>query len=253
MVNEVIEVNTSEEVKRKVVHRIMLSHVKGLDEQKAMELGVFDRISVMLCAMHMLNCVSVKVYADVEYMLKILGADSKREIRIACNQFQTAFDNFMRFWSNHYARSGNPVKEMNMQVEALYHQFMSWAQIPESWSLGDPQSTMKSEDYAILVTLDDIDIKFFNSVLDRELVEDPEETYIVTKYDRSTKKQITIENNMDKASAMMIAKRLSAEDKENLYIACLERTLTERRKELIPFKVYSANNIVGTVKKKVKD
>jgi hypothetical protein len=52
---------------------------------------------------------------------------------------------------------------------------------------------------------------------------------------------------MDKASALMVAKRLSDENKDNIYSASIIRDLVEKRTEVMPFKAFKANETVGKI------
>ena len=57
---------------------------------------------------------------------------------------------------------------------------------------------------------------------------------------------------MDKASAMMVAKRLSSDDEKNIYTASRVRDYTEKRVDVTPFKAYKANKVVGKLIKQFK-
>ena len=57
---------------------------------------------------------------------------------------------------------------------------------------------------------------------------------------------------MDKASAMMVAKRLSADDTTNIYTASMVRDYMERKTEITPYKAYKANETVGRLTKMQK-
>ena len=60
---------------------------------------------------------------------------------------------------------------------------------------------------------------------------------------------MTVEENMDKASAMMVAKRLSSEDSDNIYTASRVREYMERKTDIVPFKAYKENQVVGSLTK----
>ena len=90
------------------------------------------------------------------------------------------------------------------------------------------------------------------TTLKEEIVGDDEETWCVTKYDTKKHNQVTVEENMDKASAMMVAKRLSSEDSENIYTASRVREYMERKTDIVPFKAYKANETVGHLMKQFK-
>ena len=130
---------------------------------------------------------------------------------------------------------------------------MEWAQLPETWQLGESQHTETSGDVAIVVKRkDERDLYFHNSVLDAELVEDVTESWCVTKYDERTKEHTTCETDMDKASAMMVAKRLSSDDTSAIYTASIVREFVEKRTEVTPYKCYKSNETIGKLKKLVK-
>jgi hypothetical protein len=52
---------------------------------------------------------------------------------------------------------------------------------------------------------------------------------------------------MDKSSAVMSAKRLSANDGEDYYIASFVTDIEEKRTDVHPYKVYKDGEEVGTV------
>lgn len=252
---QVIEMRVSDEARKQVMNRITRAHVKGLDIDKAQELGVFQRMSLLLCGMHSLNAAAYRVFGGVEYLLGLLGADKKHEIRVACNQFQIAFDNYMQFWSRYYSNNGDAVKEMNGEVEELYHQFMKWAQLPESWALGEPQNLPDDTDIMLQITEEGNDkvLRFHKSNLKADVVGDIKESWMVTKYNRSKRQQVSVEEGLDKASSMMIAKRFSAEDPENIYTASCVREYTQEIMEVLPMKAFKGNKTIGSVRKVFKN
>ena len=251
---QVIELKVSEESRKQVMNRIEHAHIRGLDIEKAKELGVFKRISLLLCGMHSLNVVSNRIWGSVNLLLEMLHADKKHDIRVAYNRFQQAFDDYLSFWSKYYSSKGNAVKEMNNETEELYHQFMKWAQLPETWGLGDDQ-TLHSETYSMLQIAsdngDDV-IHFHRSMIDSEVVGEPDESWVVTRYDMGKRQQIIVGEDMDKASAQMVAKRLSADDKENVYIASRILQYTQKVKEVLPEKAYRCNEVIGNTRKVLK-
>ena len=50
----------------------------------------------------------------------------------------------------------------------------------------------------------------------------------------------------------MSAKRLSADDPENIYTATILQTFTEKRTDALPMKVYQAGEVVGNIGKEFK-
>jgi hypothetical protein len=128
---------------------------------------------------------------------------------------------------------------------------MDWAQLPTKWELGDKQRVDdEGLDVAIRINLDNgKQYTFKTTILKEDIVGDDNETWCVTKYDTKEHKQTTIEENMDKASAMMVAKRLSSEDDDNIYTASRVREYLERKTEIVPFKAYKENQVVGSLTK----
>ena len=249
-----IDMRVEEQVRHQVMNRITLAHVRGLDVDKAAELGVFDRMSMLLTGMFTLQSVAYRLYGGVEHMLVTLGASEKHDIRVACNRFNQAFDDFLRFWSSFYMKYSGAHKEMNGETEALYHQFMRWAQLPESWSLGEPQRTDDETD--AMMEFDqgegDLLLKFHRTILEHETIGDVKESWMVTKYDGKTKRQTVVEENLSKADAQMIAKRLSDNDNENVYAVSQIQEYTERRVDALPVKAYKANQIISNIRKTLK-
>lgn len=245
---EVIEIpnGLSEQVK----HAIKKVGIYGLDLEKAQELGVIDRISYMLCLMH--TCISAgnMVFADVGYMLDILHG-KRHEIGNACNQFERSFEKFMSFWSTNY-QSLEGVREMNKDTEDLYHQVMRWAKLRENWGLGEPIHTNTDTDTIVKIDLGDREIKIKRTNVDSETIGEVEESWCVTKLDMKTKQQTTVYTNMDRSSAQMSAKRLSAEDKDNIYTATILQTITEKRTDALPMKAYMGGDVAGRIGKEFR-
>jgi hypothetical protein len=142
---------------------------------------------------------------------------------------------------------------VNEETETLFRRIMEWAQLPMAWNLGDPQRVEDNGiDVAIRINTDEKQYTFRQTVLDGDIVGESEESWCVTKYDTKEHVQTSIEEGMDKASAMMVAKRLSQEDAENIYTASVVRTYMERKTEVTPFKAYKANETVGRLMKQFK-
>ena len=248
MKDEVIDIpnGLQEDVKR-IIKKV---GVYGLDVEKAQELGVIDRISYMLCLMHTCISAGYMIFADVDYMLDILHG-KKHEISKACNQFERSFSKFMTFWSANY-QTLEGVHEMNRETEDLYHQVMKWAKLRENWDLGEPIHTNSDTDTIVKIDLGDREIKIKRTTVDSETIGDINETWCVTKLDMASKKQQTVYRNMAKADAQMSAKRLSAEDKGNIYTATILQEITERRVDALPMKAYMNGDVVGRIGKEFK-
>jgi hypothetical protein len=222
-----------------------------LDFEKAKELGFFTRISNLLCAAHASIMAAYRIYGGVDYLLSEFGG-RKNEIAREMNVFEKAFTRFVNFWTDYYAH-GDAVREVNEETETLFRRIMEWAQLPMTWNLGDPQRVEDNGiDVAIRIDTDDKQYTFRKTVLDGDMVGESEESWCVTKYDTKEHVQTSIEEGMDKASAMMVAKRLSQEDAENIYTASVVRTYMERKTEVTPFKAYKANETVGRLMKQFK-
>lgn len=253
--NEVIELNGGVKLENNVEEIIKTVGVRGLDIQKAKELGVFQHISLLLCSMHTTVCAAYKIFSSVDYLLTQVGA-KKHEIKKACNDFEVSFDKFFRFFKDYYVDDYENERDRDIEVandvENLYHKIMEWSQLPENWQLGDEQRTKNTNGEIIKVQTEDITLTFNKCDLKKELVSEIKESWCVTKYDVHERAQTTINTGMDKASAIMVAKRLSAEDEKNFYTATTIREYTENKSEAIPFRVFRGNKTVGTHKKTFK-
>lgn len=247
----VIELNGASVVEDDIEKKIRTVGVRGLDFEKAKELGFFTRISNLLCAAHASIMAAYRIYGGVDYLLSEFGG-RKNEIAREMNVFEKAFTRFVNFWTDYYAH-GDAVREVNEETETLFRRIMEWAQLPMAWNLGDPQRVEDNGiDVAIRINTDEKQYTFRQTVLDGDIVGESEESWCVTKYDTKEHVQTSIEEGMDKASAMMVAKRLSQEDAENIYTASVVRTYMERKAEVTPFKAYKANETVGRLMKQFK-
>lgn len=245
---EVIEIPNG--LEEQVTRIIKTAGIQGLNIEKAVELGAIDRISNMLCLMHSCICVAYRVYGNVDYMLETLHG-KKHDINRACKQFEKDYERFMNFWRRTYQTTEGAI-EMNHETEKLYHQVMRWAQFPEDWQLGDNQYTEDNTDVMVYVPLHDVDLRLHRTTVESEPLSEPIEKWCVTKLEVATHKQTTVYTDIDKASAMMSAKRLSAEDTENIYTATILHTINERRTDALPMKAYMGGECVGKVGKEFK-
>ena len=250
--DRVIELVGSVTIADDVKKRIATTGIRGLSVEKAKEFGLFDRISNFLCAMHTGVAASYKVYEDIYLLLCNFGV-KKNEIVKACNDFDKAFDKFVRFWTDYY-KSKEYQNEVDAESDELYHKIMRWAQLPESWQLGDEQHSNTDDFRNVLqVNVNDSLFTFGVCTLNERSVGEDRESWCVTKFEPSTRKQICVEDNMDKASALMVAKRLSDEDRENVYTASIVRDFAESKTEVTPFKAFMANKTVGHLIKQFKN
>ena len=246
--DEVIEIpNGLSEQVRGILRR---TGIKGLNLDNAEELGAIDRISYMLCLMHACISAGYRVYGQVDYMLETLHG-KRHEISRACNQFEKDYKRFMDFWRQNY-QTADVIQDMNRETEDLYHQVMRWALLPEKWELGEPIHTTDDTDVIIKVETDDSELKFKRSMVESEVIGEPEESWCVTRLTMATKDQKTVYEDMDKSSAQMSAKRLSADDPENIYTATILQTFTEKRTDALPMKAYQAGEVVGNIGKEFK-
>lgn len=237
------------EIANDIQQKIKTTGVRGLDFEKAKELGVFQRMGCLLSVCHSSVLAAYRIYGEMDYLVDELRA-RKNEIAKEMNLYDKAFDRFVKFWTTYY---GN--KDSNSEVvdatESLYHNIMKWAQLPETWQLGDEQRIDNETDVAIHIKTDDKILTFRKASLNVENhIEN--ESWCVLKYNSKTNKQERVESDMDKASAIMSAKRLSDNDKESFYTAAIVQDVTERRTDITPFKVYKDKETVGKVVKNLK-
>lgn len=246
---ETIVIKAGADVVENVAKRIRTAGVRGLSTEKASELGVFNRLSFLLCAMHSSICAAYRIYGGVDYLLTEMGS-KRHEIKKACCDFEAAYDKFVAFWRGYQTKEG--VMEMNDEVEALFHQIMRWAQLPEDWQLGDVQHTDDDTDVLIKIDADEKLLKLHRATVESEAVGDVEEEYCVLRYEDGSKQQHCVERGMDRASAQMVAKRMSADDTAHIYTAAVLQTMTERRVDIMPIKAYKANKTIGNIRKVFK-
>ena len=246
--NRVIELSASSVVADDVEKRIRTVGVRGLDFEKAKELGFFMRISNLLCAAHASVMAAYRIYGGVDYLLSEFGG-RKNEIAKAMNDYEKSITKFINFWTGYYAH-GKAGQEVNEETEALFRHIMEWAQLPYQWNLGDPQRVDDNgTDVAIRINVNDKTLTFRTTTLQEEIVGQGEESWCVTKYDPKEHKQVCVEDKMDKASAMMVAKRMSDDDKENVYTASMVHETMVRKTVVTPYKAYQGNQTVGQITK----
>lgn len=244
MINDNIEIAGSVEVAEGIKNRVRTVGVRGLNAEEASRLGLFARMGNLLCVTHATIMAAYHIFGEFDYLIDKLHA-RKNEINHEMNLFDKAIVRFIKFWTNYYAQ-GKIQEEVNTETERLFHKIMDWAQIPEEWQLGDEQRTHTHQDVCIQVELlNDRVFTFHKTELNNEYVNEPEETWGVLCYDPSTNTQKSVNTNMDKASAMMVAKRLSEENPENIYTTAIIRDVVEKKTEVIPFKAFRNNQTVG--------
>ena len=243
MIKENVEIVGSVDVADDIKKRVQTTGVRGLDMEKAQEYGIFQRIANLLCVTHASIMAAYRIYGGVDYLIDQLNA-RKNEIAREMNMFDKAFDRFVKFWTGYYA-SGKSGAEVNFETENLYHKIMEWMQMPETWQLGEEQRTESKSDACIRVDLPNERVFTFHKASLNEEILDSKECWGVLCYDPKNNTQTSVNTNMDKGSAMMVAKRLSDENKENIYTAAIIRDVVEKRTEVVPFKAYMANETAG--------
>lgn len=247
MRNEEI-INIENGVTEQVKERVRTTGVSRLTIEQAQKLGVIDRISYLTCTMHACISAAYMVFGDIDNLLTQMGS-KKHEIKRACNDLDTAFDKYLSFWRINKYQTREGSREMGAEVDALFHQLMRWAQIPEEWQPGDAQHTADDADVMLRVDTPDREYTFRRTTVESNPLEDVEETWCVTRFDPKEKTQTTVNVGMDKASAQMVAKRLSSEDTERIYTASIMQTISERRVDVLPMKAYRGNELVSDVRK----
>ena len=244
LVIDIPEVIDKDSVKK----RIQSVGVKSLNIEEADRLGLFDRLSVLICAMHSLTVVEQKLYGQIDGLLA-LAQSKKYDIKNMCNKHQKNVEEWFRFWRLFQSDAGS--EEMSKEVEDLYNQFLRWTGIPKEWNLGDPQMAKPETEPMIVIERDDKIWRLFRDVAERETTEDEEDEWGVFYADREDGNRVLrcVEREMDKSSAQMSAKRWSVNNPENLYVVCLMKRVEEKRIDVIPHKAYNAGDMVGDVKK----
>lgn len=114
-----------------------------------------------------------------------------------------------------------------------------------SWQLGDKQRTDDNNDVCIRIELPNERVLTFSKTTVEERTIKSKESWGVLRYDAKSGTQTTVNVNMDKASALMVAKRLSDEDRECIYTAALIRDVVEAKTEITPYKAFKANGTIG--------
>ena len=242
----------SVKVAEDIEKRIQATGVKGLDFDAAREAGVFQRMSLLLCTMHSSIVAAYRIFGAMDCLAQDVKC-KRMDIAKTMNRFESEYDKFRKFWTDFYSCGASEV-DVNRDTEVLFRNIMKWAQIPEHWNIGDAQRLNDNFDSVITVDCDDESdnvINFFKSEIEIDS-ECTDESWCVTKYDTMLCRQVVIEEGMDKASAKMVAKRFSSDDKENLYVASQVRDVIRKERVITPFVVYKENQTVGKTKNYLK-
>lgn len=247
---DTIELVGKTAVEEDVRQRIATTGVRGLSFEKAQELGLFRRISLLLTTMHTTSVATFKIYKQVDDLLDAIGG-RRNDIAKACKDLERAMDKFVNFWSEYYTEDGS-LRDIDFEVMNMYKGVLKLAGLPEKWKLGDAQELSDNYSESVLVIdYGDRLLRMSGSVI-KENVIDSKESWCVTKYDVKEQSQICVHSDMDKASAMMIAKRMSGEDKENIYTASQVMDIEKTETVVTPVKAYQANETIGKVGKTIK-
>lgn len=117
--------------------------------------------------------------------------------------------------------------------------------------MGDPQEAKSETEPLIVIETEDKIWRLYRDVAEQETLEEGEDEWGVFCADREEGERVLCcaERGMDKASAMMSAKRMSANNPENIYLASLMKKVIEKRTDITPYKAYKAGETIGDVKK----
>ena len=238
---------TSDDVKR----RIKKAGMRNLSIKEAEEQGVFSRVSFLLCAMHSLTTVSYRLLGEVDMWFCDTGV-KKHEIKRELNRFYGSYDKWFSFWRDYQDAAG--IRDMNNDCEALYRQFMDWADLPLYWELGDEQRVKRETEPMIVIEEKDRLLNLYRDIAVKELLGEIEEEWGVMRADFSDNRYSMqcVEKGMDKASAAMCAKRMSVDDTEHMYVASCLQGIEEKRVEVVPIKAYRRGEMVGNTYNVIK-
>lgn len=249
---ETIELVCKAEIEESVRKRIATTGVRGLSLERAQELGLFKRVSLLLSAMELTFAAGGKIFKNVDTMLEDLGV-RKKDMAKACNEFEKSVHKFLGFWKEFAAKNYSQMDKQDDEYD-LYRNIMRWAMLPVDWNLGEEQLVRESGVESSIIIDDEENesiLRLSKSIASEEVIS-CEESWCVTKYDIETKKQECVYSDMDKASALMTAKRLSDDDKESIYAASQVLDVTKRETIVTPVKAFKANETVGKVSNKIK-
>lgn len=249
---DTIELVCKAEIEESVRKRIATTGVRGLSLERAQELGLFKRVSLLLSAMELTFAAGKKIFKNVDEMLDEMGI-RKKDMAKACNEYEKAVHKFLGFWKEFAAKNYSVIDKQDDEYE-LYKNIMRWAMLPVDWKLGEEQLVRESNIESSIVIDDEENesiLRLSKSIASEDVIS-CEESWCVTKYDIETKKQVCMYSDMDKASALMTAKRLSDDDKESIYAASQVLDVTKRETIVTPAKAFKANATIGKISNKIK-
>lgn len=243
----VMELSSVEKLAKNASGIFRVKGVNNLNVESATKLGFYDRFGNLIALMATAAAVADMVYDNISAMLNDFGV-KQHEIKKMCTDYEKAFDKFYSFWLREKYLDKKQIPEIEKDCEELYHMVMRWGRLPENWQLGDKQRIDIDADVLIKVDAGDRFINFKHSVDSREDVEEPNERWCVTRVDRENETQFVVYDDMQKADASMVAKRLSDEDPDNYYTASVIKTSVQKITETTPMKIFRNNENVGDIK-----
>lgn len=247
---DAIELVGKAEIEESARKRIATTGVRGLSFEKAQELGLFTRISLLLSTMHTTIMAAYKVYKQVDDLLDAFGG-RRNDIAKACKDFERAADKFIGFWTDYYSKGGS-LKDVDYEISNMYRNVFKLTGVPEKWVLGGAQSEENTNaDATIVIDNGDKLLRLSGSTIN-EKVSSCKESWCVTKYDVESQTQVCVHSDMDKSSAAMIAKRLSSEDKCNIYTISQVLEVEKSETVVTPTKAFQANGTIGKIGKTIK-
>lgn len=248
---EIIELRVTDSDTAKVRELVLRNHKQGLDVDRAAELGLFQRISFLTCAVTTLYTTGYRLISNISNLFELAGAN-RYEVKRELKAMFDAYERFSKFFRGYQTSEGK--QEMGEEVSQFYHQYLRWCNLPEEWALGDKQMTEPETDPLILIDKVDKELRFYRSILEAEDLSEEEVEYCVTKYNPETSTQETVEDKgLDKSYAQMVAKRYSANDPDGIYTASKLVTKNQRITEIYPLKAYENGELIGSYRKVIKN
>ncbi len=247
---QVIDIHPTEQDKSHIYGIVERHHAKLYDPQKVKELGVIDRVSNLVCAIHCLDSVAYRMLGEVEELFEAAGSKN-HIVKKHLADMHKAYEKFQSFFRGY--QSPEAQKEMAREIDNLFHQMFRWCELPENWQYGDKQKTERPTQPMIIIDEGDREIRLSTEILKSQILEGPTEDYCVVRYETKTKDREAVGYGLSKADAQVIAKRASANEEGDAYhILAIVREQTEKRIEYIPVKAYRKGDTVGSYRKVFK-